>query len=210
MNKIRLADTSASLPDAGYRMPCRIMHRYLWILLIAGISLYLAIPRMSLAQPVENQVKAAILYNFAKFVTWPAESFADETSPLIIAILGDDDLHKSIDNLEGKKIGQRTITIRHWSRHDLHRSKRPCQILYVAVSEEKNLSGILSAVAKEPILTVSDLPKFAQRGGTLNFEKKKKHIRFAINLDASDQAGLKISSKLFPLATTVIKDGQVR
>lgn len=165
---------------------------------------------MSPAQPVEHQVKAAILYNFAKFVTWPAESFADETSPLVIAILGDDALHKSIDSLEGKKIGKRTIAVRHLSRRELKRRKGICQILYVSASEQKKLEGILTAVAREPILTVSDLPKFALEGGTLNFEKKKHNIRFAINLDASDQAGLKISSKLFPLATTIIKDGQVR
>ncbi|MCD4688925.1 MAG: YfiR family protein [Desulfuromonadaceae bacterium] len=163
-----------------------------------------------MAQPEEQQVKTAILYNFAKFVTWPEEAFTDDSSPLIIAILGDDPLHKRIDSLEDKKIGNRSIAIHHWSRHDLKRRKKVCQILYVAASERKRLTEILTTIAAKPILTVSDLPGFAEKGGTLNFEKKHKNIRFAINLDACNQAGLNISSKLFPLATTIIKDGQLR
>lgn len=191
-------------------MFCRLIHRYACLLLIAVMSLCLAIPQESLAQLEEQQVKAAILYNFAKFVTWPEKSFVDDNAPLVIAILGDDALHKRIANLEGKKIGNRTITIIHWSRYDLQRRKKNCQILYVAGSERKKLAEILSTVAKEPILTVSDLPNFTQKGGTLNFEKSNQNIRFAINLDASKQAGLQISSKLFPLATTIIKNGQLR
>ena len=191
-------------------MPGRQIHKYTCLLLIAAMSLCLAIPQGSLAQPNEQQIKAAILYSFAKFVTWPANTFAEDNSSLVIAIVGEDSLHHHIDNLEGKKIGNRTITIRHWSRHELKLRKKSCQILYVAESERKRLKEILAMVAAEPILTVSNLPNFAQNGGTVNFEKKKNHVRFAINLDASDQAGLKVSSKLYPLATTIIKNGQRR
>ncbi len=185
------------------------IHKRTCLLLIAVMSLCLAIPKQGRAQLEEHQIKAAILYNFAKFVTWPENSFGDDDSSLVIAILGDDPLHKRIDNLEGKKVGDRVITIRHWSHRDLQRRKN-CQILYVATSEKQKLDSILATVAQAPILTVSDLPNFTQKGGVLNFDKTQKNIRFAINLDASSQAGLKISSKLFPLATTVIKNGQLR
>lgn len=188
-----------------------IIHRYSFLLLLAIISsICLAIPQTGRAQLEEHQVKTAILYNFAKFVTWPDESFADKGSPLVIAILGNDALHKRIGRLEGKKVGDRVITIRHWSYREFKRRKKNCQILYVATSEQQKLELILAAVATEPILTVSDLPDFAQKGGVLKFDKSRKNIRFAINLDASNQAGLKISSKLFPLATNVIKNGQLR
>lgn len=186
------------------------IHRCARLLLIIGLGFCLAITQPAWAQLEEQQVKAAILYNFAKFVTWPEDSFAHAEAPLVIAILGDDPLHGKIDRLAGKKIGNRAIAIRHFSRSELKWRKKDCHILYVATSERKQLDAILATVAAAPVLTVSDLADFGRKGGALNFEKRAPHIRFAINLDATGQAGLKVSAKLFPLASTIIKDGLVK
>lgn len=148
----------------------------------------------------EHLIKAAFLYNFARFVDWPDEAFPDEHTPLVLCIFGKDPFGDALESIQGKRIRGRKLAIQHLGRIE---NLEQCHILFISASEEHHLSEILSHIKTKNILTVSDMSRFARRGGAINFITVKSKIRFEINVDATDTVGLKISSKLLKLAQIV-------
>lgn len=154
------------------------------------------------AETSENEVKAAYLFNFAKFVEWPEKAFASKTSPIILCILGDDPFGDALANLEMKKIKGRSLTV--VKAHNKEQLKT-CHMLYVSESEKKELSDIITRTDNKPCLTVGSMEDFASKGGMIGFVRKGKNIRFEVNLDRVKRAELAISSRLLNLAL-IVKD----
>jgi hypothetical protein len=151
--------------------------------------------------PSEYQVKAAFLFNFAKFVDWPPGSFASPQAPFLICILGKDPFGRAIDDaLQGKSIGEHPVSVLRVK--DIAEGRR-CQILFAGVLESRNMAGILDGLRGTNILLVGEADGFATSGGTIQFTLEENHVRFLINVDAADRAGLKFSSKLLALAKIV-------
>ncbi|HEY5838564.1 MAG TPA: YfiR family protein [Pyrinomonadaceae bacterium] len=150
------------------------------------------------AQSSEYQVKAAFLYNFAKFVDWPGDALGNSNAPLIIGVMGDDPFGGALDQaISGKTINGRSLQVRRlrWG-HDL----RSCHILFISSSERKRLPQIIQSLRGASVLTVGDMGQFNQQGGIINFILEANKVRFEINSRGADQARLKISSKLLSLA----------
>jgi hypothetical protein len=149
----------------------------------------------------EYPVKAAFLYNFAKFVEWPPETSGGPSAPLVLGVLGDDPFGGTIDQLvAGKTANGRPLVVRRlkWGE-DL----RQCHILFISSSEHKRLPQILEALRGASVLTVGDMDQFGQQGGMIQFVLEQSKVRFEINIAAGEQARLKFSSKLLALAKTV-------
>lgn len=169
--------------------------------LIACLSMALLLFGEARAQespPSEYQVKAAFLFNFAKFVEWPPESFSTATAPIVIGILGDNpfdgDLERTVQN---KIVNNRPFVVR-----QLHSAMEAtnCHILFISNSEKKRLSEIIQSLHGTDVLTVGETDRFIEMGGIINFVQESSKIRFQINDDAAKTARLKISSKLLNLA----------
>ena len=169
--------------------------------LIACLGLALLLPAdagAQASQPSEYQVKAAFLFNFAKFVEWPPETFAGETSPLVIGILGDNPFGTDLERtVAGKLINNRPITIRSFPTAA---EAANCHILFISSSEKKRLPDIIQSLHGTAVLTVGETDQFIASGGMVNFVQEASKIRFQINDDAAKAARLKISSKLLTLA----------
>ncbi|HKS81272.1 MAG TPA: YfiR family protein [Candidatus Acidoferrales bacterium] len=151
--------------------------------------------------PSEYQLKAAFLFNFAKFVDWPPESFANPQAPFAICVLGKDPFGRALDDLSpGKTIGERPVVVERLK--DAHNAKH-CQVVFVSGSESRNLAGILEGLRGTNALTVGDSNGFAVAGGAIQFTVEENHVRFLINPEAGERAGLKFSSKLLALAKIV-------
>lgn len=148
----------------------------------------------------EYLIKAALLYNFAKFVEWPTGAFDGATTPLQICILGDDPFGAALDTLVGKQVHERPLAI---ARMRALGETGRCHILFVSASEAARLTEILDYVGGRPILTVADFNRFAQAGGIIGLKTVDNHSRIEVNIDAINRAGLKLSSKLLRLADTV-------
>ncbi len=189
-------------------MNFRIGFKYaIWWSLIGAILLLL--PVASQAQPQKEQVMAAIIFNFARFVTWPENSFSTQDAPLIIAVIGNGALQKEIFSLRGKQLEGRTIVVQQLSFTQALDPSPPYHILYIPPSPSRRFSNLMKVVAKQPVLTISDMQDFTSKGGILYLQATLNTVSFSINLDRTEQAELVISSKLFRLATTIIKNGQV-
>jgi hypothetical protein len=150
--------------------------------------------------PTEYQVKAAFLYNFAKFVRWPTE-FEAEKGTFVITILGQDPFGTTLDEtLRGKTIDDRQIVLRRVSRAE---DVGPSQILFISDSEKDRLPAILKHVGTRPVLTVGEMSRFTERGGVIRFKVDEDRIRLEINVAAAEQSRLRISSQLLKLAQIV-------
>lgn len=148
----------------------------------------------------EYDVEAAYLYNFGKFVRWPAAA-SSSTQTFDICILGQDPFGGTLDRLiahdqiSGKLIRKRIIS-------------RPsdatgCAIVYISDSEAPNLRNIISQLGSKPDLLVSGLPNFVDYGGDIQFLLDDDRVRFEINLDAASKCGLGVSSELLKVASSV-------
>ncbi|MGZ4787919.1 MAG: YfiR family protein [Terriglobales bacterium] len=172
------------------------------------LLLFLSLPIASRAQtrkPTEFEVKAAYLFNFAKFVKWPgsAES-GDDTFP--ICVLGGDPFGPVLDSTTaGEKINDKRVTVR---RIGSAADAANCRILFVSTSERPRLVSVMAALSHLPILTVSDIDGFVDRQGIIEFVMDRDRVRFQVNLSAAERAGLTLSSELLKVATSVKREGQ--
>jgi hypothetical protein len=149
------------------------------------------------AAPSEYQMKAAFLFNFAKFVEWPS-AVLPENSTLVIGVLGDDpfdgELEKTLQNkiVAGHSLACKPVK----SLSDV----KTCHILFISNSEKKRWPQISDALAGNSVLTVSEnWDHFTDAGGVIYFFMENRRVCFDINAEAARGAGLKISSKLMLL-----------
>jgi hypothetical protein len=148
----------------------------------------------------EYQVKAAFLYNFAKFVEWPPEAFP-EGRPFIIGILGQDPFGSALDEaVAGKTVREKRIVVRRFSKIE---EAADSHILFISESEGENLPRLLKRLGPSPVLTVSDVGRFAEQGGMVQLVMEQSRVRFAINVASVERAGMKPSSQLLKLARIV-------
>ena len=154
--------------------------------------------------PGEYQVKAAFLFNFARFVEWPPRGSAGAGAPVELCVLGDDPFGDALDRaVAGKTLNDRSMEVR---RGKKVQELNGCELLFISTSEKARLPEILSALRTVHVLTVGESEDFAAQGGEVQFTLEDNHVRFIINVDATDRAGLKVSSKLLGLAHVVHGD----
>jgi hypothetical protein len=152
-------------------------------------------------KPTDYDVKAAYLYNFGHFVGWPANAASAKNDSFMVCVLGQDPFGPVLDTtLSGESIAGKRVTAK---RISTPQESGNCQILFLSSVEDPQLHKIIEALNEQPVLTVSDMPQFSQRGGMIQFVLEGKKIRFEVNLTAAQHAGLTLSSELLKVATTV-------
>jgi hypothetical protein len=171
--------------------------------LIAGVLIASAAPAPVMAQgPVrasDQQVKAAMLYNFAKFVEWPAAALGAPGTPLVFGVAGPPSFARMVEaTLRDRALQGRSITVRNVASVAEMRS---CHVVLFEEGEESRWISAIDGLRKSPVLTVGSAPDFARRGGMIGFVPVDSRISFEINNVSARQAGLTISSKLLRLAS---------
>ncbi|HEX4003772.1 MAG TPA: YfiR family protein [Candidatus Acidoferrales bacterium] len=152
----------------------------------------------------EFQVKAAYLYNFGRFVEWPDQNAPDKKEAFEICVLGADPFGPTLDaTLASETIAGQSVTAKRISKPQEIDS---CRIVFISSSEEGHLKEVLTALDKTSVLTVSDIPRFSERGGMIGFILDGNRVRFDVNLASAQDARLTLSSELLKVATNVRKD----
>jgi hypothetical protein len=142
-------------------------------------------------------VKAAFLFNFAKFIAWPADQLPDG-HPIIIGIIGEDGVADSLAGLvRGKVIGGHAVQINRFRSAD---AVARIHMLFIGEAERSHIGEILKRIGKDSVVTVSDAPRFCTMGGIIQLRIEDDRVRFDINLQQAGIAGLVINSKLLALA----------
>jgi hypothetical protein len=146
---------------------------------------------------LEAAVKANYLYKFTPFVTWPLSAFANATSPFNLCVMGADPFGGALDTaVRGGRVAGHPVVVRHMGRPD---DLTACHLLYAAGGRGPGPSDALQALARRPVLTVSDEGPGAP-ATIIRFVLLQGRVRFSVDAVAAQNAGLTISSKLLQLA----------
>jgi hypothetical protein len=167
----------------------------------AACAATLLVSAPALPAPSEYQVKAVFLFNFARFVDWPAVTFVSASAPFTLCVYGDDPFGADLDAVvRGETIGGREMLVRRL--HD-PREAAQCQIVFIAGSADRELESIVASLDRRATLTVSDIEGAARRGAMIRMMTVNGRIRLRINIDAVRAAHLTVSSNLLRSAEVV-------
>jgi len=151
----------------------------------------------------EYEIKSAYLYNFAKFVEWPAAAFADKQAPLVIGVLGHGPFGDSLERTIGRRtVRERPVVVR---RVESVEEAQKCHIVFIPAAERKTTRQFILGLGRSPVLTVGEITDFCRFGGGIGFVREADHVRFEVNLAAAHAAGLTLSSQLLQVAREVLK-----
>jgi len=172
-------------------------------LMFCGLMLQSSAVGAEFGSAREHQIKAAFVYNFAKFVEWPAPRFETTNSPVIIGVLGKTAINTALEAVvKNRKINDREILVKPVATAA---EARATHLIFLPAEEDKQFEVLLTSLAGSGVLTVGESASFAKAGGMINFvlDEDKDKVRFEINLEPVEQAGLKLSAQLQKLAKTV-------
>jgi len=153
------------------------------------------------APATERGVKAAFLYKFLDYVDWPAGAFARPDQPIVVGVLGADDLQAELsDAVRGRTVGDRPVEVRRVRPGDpvtgLH-------VLFVGAPEHARIASITRSAQGRGLLVVSESDDALDLGSTINFVVQEGRVRFEVALPAAERAGIKLSSRLLAVAQNV-------
>ena len=175
----------------GYLLPV------VQISITAALLVLCLVPQVNANEALEDRLKAAFIYNFTRFIEWPGTA-GKET--LTICVLGKEVLARELGTIDGKRAQGKRIVVKHL---DSDRKSGQCHVLFARVDRKRQRLALLNKLETQPILTVSDSRGFAEAGGIVQLFITNNRMRFAINKEAAERAGLTISSKLLSLARIV-------
>lgn len=173
----------------------------LWLALLAVFSHPLPLHAQDPELEKEYKIKVAYIYNFARYIKWPKDTFANSNAPFVIGIIGDAPFGDTLQRLtETRKIHDRRIVVH---RFKTPQDYVPCQILFltrtVAVEE---LGEIANLTQGQYLLIVSESPGFASQGAGINFyfDETDGTVGFIINVDSLKRRHLTVDARLLKLA----------
>jgi hypothetical protein len=149
----------------------------------------------------EHEVKAAFVYNFFKFVEWPSGRVQETKAPFVIGVVGKGNITTGLEStvrerdINGHPLIVKTV--------ETPEAARTVHLLFICAAEDNRLVELLPTLAGSGVLTVGESEAFAQQGGIITFVREGETLRFVINMDSAERAGLKISAQLQKLAKTI-------
>lgn len=159
------------------------------------------------SMPGEDDVKAAYVYNFTKFVVWPPTAFSGSSDPLNVCVSAESAVVKAVERiLEGEYVERRPLRV----VSPLPDDPAACHVLFVGRGGLERGLRLMAAGTNTPMLTVGDSSRFLQLGGMIAFVVEERRVRFDISIPTAERAGLKLSSKLLRVARKVTGTSSTR
>lgn len=169
----------------------------MWPLLACLLVVF---PSVSIGETAsESAVKAAYIYNFLRFIDWPAESFSSPDVPFQLCIAGDRQLAQSLSQVSGQHYGDRELIV---TRLDGPEESGGCQLLYFD-ADNNDFTDWFAQHTGEAILTLSSKSNFIDQGGMIGFVRRGDNLHFEVNHNALLRAGLTPRATLLEVAKRV-------
>jgi hypothetical protein len=164
---------------------------------VTAVNLQAQAPRGTL----EDQVKAAYIYNFVAFTEWPATAFSDPAAPLRICLAGDEAFGATLEStVRGERVLGHPVTVEPLSGLD---HVVQCHVLFIGRAPAARATELIKAADDSPVLTIGESSTFLKSGGIVNFVSEAGHVRFDVNRSRFEAQGLRLSSRLLKLARSV-------
>jgi hypothetical protein len=166
----------------------------------AAILAATLVPYASAKPMAAAALKAAFIYNFAKFTEWPPNHLS-HSAPIVVCVVGDQQVADALASMTaGRDIRGHGLEVR---QGVVNGPIEGCNVVYVSGLDEAQAKAFLEPLKIAAVLTVSDLETFAQLGGTANFFIEDGRMRFAVNVESAARSGLHLSSRLLSVAKVV-------
>lgn len=156
----------------------------------------------SIAQVREHKYKAIFIRNLTKFVIWPDRELNVPNATIRLCTIGNDRIGATLKEIKTGQPGDVTLDIHdniNFYNYELHQ----CDVVYISRSEERNLELILSKTKDLPILTVSDIDQFAEKGGMIGFIQIDSRVRIEMNIASLERTGLRVKRELRQLVKVI-------
>lgn len=175
--------------------------RYVALVLIAATIAFtsLRVSGAALFSANEEALKVAFVYNFTKFTEWPHASDPIQSKNIVLCVLGHISFHRQLAVVDGKVIGNQSVVVK-YLRDGMEVNR--CQVLFVGEMGENERLKVLGAVQPFPVLTISDQRNFIESGGMVEIFETNRQLRFRVNREKIEHAGIKLSSHVLKLAIT--------
>lgn len=178
-----------------------------WRGLLALLALLSSVAQVAVSSDLsasrEYQLKAAFVYNFTKFIEWPPQSFPGASDSIVVGVLGDSPFGAQLAQVvKDRRVNGRGIVVK---RVDTAAEARSVHLLFVGAMQDGHFDEIEPGLAGSAVVTIGESSSFAGRGRTINFVLEDDKLRFEINMDSAEHAGLRISAQLQKLAKAILK-----
>lgn len=167
---------------------------------------YLMLLFLSWLQPglaegmTEDQIKSSYVFNFAKFVEWPA-GMIQVNDKITLCVIGSEVLDGALSTLDGRKAGGRELhVVQHINPDD---DLNNCHLVFIGESEQRRFVSIIKSLGDSPILTISDIEDFAEKGGGIGLLYHENRIVFEVNLTSVQRTKLRLPGQLLNIASYV-------
>lgn len=174
---------------------------WLWALLLLAFVPGSMQARTAAMQQAEHQVRAQFVYNFANFVDWPNDAFADIEAPIKICLFGEVQFAPYLYTYAGTMIGTRELLVQ--KTDQLDDIKSGCHILYVGDDQRVQLPGFWEQIQYLYVLSIGERYGFAEQGGIINIMRTRDRLQFDINIENALINGLFLDSDLLALARVI-------
>lgn len=172
--------------------------RRILLSLLATLAVAAAAPAQEFR---ETDLKAVFLLRFGSFMQWPVPTAGNSDAAFTIGVLGDDPVAAVLEQaVQGETVAGRPVRV---ERYRNVGQVSGCEILFISRTKREHLPRILDVMRGRPVLTVSDIEDFTERGGMVGLTSDERRIRLRINVGAARQAGISISSKLLRVVEVV-------
>jgi hypothetical protein len=153
------------------------------------------------APPAEHDIKAAFLYKFLSYVEWRPGAFAQPTSPIVIGVVGSNDIADTLRALvAGRTVSERPVEVR---RMRAAESLDGVHMLFVGSAEASRVPQLAAAARQRGVLVVTEHDGALDDGSAINLIVVDNRVRFEVSLDAVERSGLKVSSRMLTVAVRV-------
>lgn len=149
----------------------------------------------------EHGIKAAFLYNFAKFIEWPAEIETSQ-APFVVCLLGRPAFSAAMHTIEGKSVRGKMLVVKDISGEAAFQD---CQLMVFSDTYARQIEMYAPRTSSLAILTVADTPQFAGSGGAIGYYIEGDKVRFEINTEVTKNHGLSVSSRLLNVAGRIVR-----
>ncbi|MBY0408439.1 MAG: YfiR family protein [Rickettsiales bacterium] len=150
----------------------------------------------------EYLVKAAFIYNFVKFVEWPGGKAIAQRSNIDVCVMGDSPLSGAGSVFKAASTPKLSLSL--VKENDTQAAIGHCHVLFISESEAVRMRDLLAALKGRPVLTVSDVEGFAEKGGMIGFVMSDGKIKVVVNTHSATQSGMRVDAQLLEIALRVI------
>lgn len=157
-------------------------------------------------EEAELQVRAQFVYNFANFVEWPDDAFADASAPIKICLFGEVDFAPYLYTFSGTRIGDRPLSVE--KADEIEQIRAGCHILYVGQDERVRLPTFWQQIQYIYVLSIGDRQGFADKGGIINILRTRDRVQFDVNIENALVNGLFLDSDLLALARVIKRNSR--